>query len=263
MFESLLLEDDNTVRGAMLTAALFSIIGIGLSHYAGPLGLIGEGYEGLLAVLLITIGMSYPLVTYIRDRDAEELQEAWDETSLLSRHLTEIQIYATVFFTTALVFAFAYQLLPSSLFSFQSEVLAGITGQATSGADFFTIVPINLQVMAVTFLLSLLLAGGLVFVLVWNASVLGVHVGGLAGSLAQIPVATLPYLAHGFLEVSAFALAGIAGSLLSLQVEHFYLRKTHERENFIRATLDAFLLIGIAIIAVLVAGVIETGYPFV
>lgn len=263
MFEGLLLEDDNTVRGAMVTAAVFTVIGIGLSHYAGPLGLIGEGYEGLLAVLLITIGMSYPLVTYIRDRDTEELEEAWDEASLLRRHLTEIEVYATVFFTTTLLFAVAYQLLPTSLFSIQSDVLTSITGQATSGADFFTIVPINLQVMTATFLLSLFLAGGLVFVLVWNASVLGVHVGGLAGSLAQIPVATLPYLAHGFLEVTAFALAGIAGSLLSLQVEHFYLKKTHGRETFIRATLDAFLLMGMAIIAVLVAGVIETGYPFV
>lgn len=262
MFESILLEDDNTVRGAVIASVLFTVIGIGLSYNAGPLGLLAGDLEGLMAVLLITIGLTYPLTTYIRDRDNEELQESWDETSLLKRHLTEIEVYASVFFTVMLVFAAARQVLPATFFTVQTDVLSTITGQATSQADFLTIVPINLQVMAVTFLLSLVFTGGLVFVLVWNASVLGTHIGGLVGSIIQIPVATLPYLAHGFLEVAAFTLAGIAGSLLSLQVDHFYLKKTHDRENFIRATLDAFLLLGIAVVTVVIAGVIETGYPF-
>lgn len=262
MFESLLSRYENPYRGAAVSTAIFTAFALFLADRAAGLQLVSTDFEGVLAVLLVTVGLSYPLISYIRERDEEELQETWSETRLVERHLTEIGVYATVFFTAALIFAIGYQLLPASFFTAQDTAIAAITGNATASTGFYSILPNNLMVAVATFVLSFFLMGGLIFVLIWNASVLGAHVGGLAETMLHIPVRTLPYVAHGFLEVSGFALAGIAGTLLSMQVEHFYLRETHGRQKFLRASLDAALLLGLSIVVIVLAAVIETGYPF-
>ena len=94
----------------------------------------------------------------------------------------------------------------------------------------------------------------MVFILVWNASVLGVF---LSKIININPITALLYLPHGLLEISGFILAGIAGALLSHQFEHF--KKEHRNKKVFRRILnDIGLLVFIGVVAIIIGGLIES-----
>lgn len=103
----------------------------------------------------------------------------------------------------------------------QSSVIGSITGNIISPSLFFEIISNNLSVFFLTFILSFLLTAGMVFVLVWNASVLGVFLSKVSKSILHVPVVSISYIPHGILEVSGYILAGISGFFLSHEIEEF------------------------------------------
>jgi len=84
----------------------------------------------------------------------------------------------------------------------------------------------NLQLLLLVFLLSLLFGAGSLFVLAWNASILGVFFGSAIGELVNRTVGTNLYSAlpitvwtiwfHGVPEFISFFLAAISGGVLGI-----------------------------------------------
>jgi uncharacterized membrane protein SpoIIM required for sporulation len=245
-----------------LYTTLFTGISIFLTNAFLPFQLNGIQLGGVMAVLLTTLALLYPLTSYLRSRDEEELQTQWSESSLIKRHIQEAEVYLTVFFAASLIFGIAYLLVPSSFFEVQSAALpalentaqqtAAVTGNLVQTQGVFSEIFINnTGVFFITFLLSLLITGGMIFILIWNASVLGTQLGQLSSSIIEAPARLLAYVPHGVPEIGGYILAGLSGSLLAYHIEHYLFYETHDHESFSRTLIDSstIFILGIGLIA--------------
>lgn len=259
MFERLWLKDEleNKYFHIFIFGVVFTIIALLLTNYILPIK------NGLIAVFLISLAAAYPLVAYLRVEEDEEekLIKKHKEKNLLKRHEKELMIYLSFFLGVMIVFVIAVFLLPDSFFSPQNEIIKGITGFATFQTGNFadvnilsTILLNNLEIFLLAFALSFVISAGMIFILVWNASVLGVF---LSEIISTNLIIALSYLPHGLLEISGFMLAGVAGALLSHQFEHF--KKGHHNKSVFRGILkDIGILLFIGVIVIIVGGLIET-----
>jgi uncharacterized membrane protein SpoIIM required for sporulation len=163
-----------------------------------------------------------------------------------------------VFFAgVTLAFAVWYFFLHSGFFQIQEVVINRIQGAAgalTKGSysDFSRIFANNFQVMLFAFLFSLFFGAGAVFILVWNASILGVAIARISETVWHIPVSGTLFIAHGTLEIGGYIVAGLAGSIISACI----IRRN--RPDVIRAIMfDSLKLLALAIVLVLVGAYIE------
>ena len=166
-----------------------------------------------------------------------------------------------LYFFFGVVFAFAVwtMLLPSDYFQVQATKINQIRGigqvaglAVDKGVLFQSIFFNNLQVMLFAFVLSLVFGAGAVFILVWNASILGVYIGQISKQLWHIPLVSLNFLPHGIPEVAAYVAAALAGGLISTAV----LRRT--KWEILRVVLvDALKILVLAIVLVTAGAGIE------
>jgi uncharacterized membrane protein SpoIIM required for sporulation len=115
----------------------------------------------------------------------------------------------------------------------------------------------NIRLFALTFFLSFFITAGVIFILVWNASVLGVFLVKISQTIWDLPLLTMVYLPHGFFEIAGYVLAGLAGGLLSHHFEHFVFEKNIGKRRFRIVWLDVVLLLAFGIFSILFAGLIE------
>lgn len=224
MFERLVLRFSDSERylDVFLLSLFFTLLSVFLVQHVVTFQVGESNLGGVIAVLLTSLAASYPFVSYILEEERMEVSRDWGEKKLLKRHAHQLELYLSFFLGTTAGFALSTFFVPRSFYAVQLQVLSAIrspTGMAVGGELFREILANNLWVFSITFLLTFFIAAGVIFVLAWNASVLGVLVGTVASSTFQIPVVTLFYLPHGLLEVGGYVMAGIAGSLLSYRVE--------------------------------------------
>ncbi len=247
---------------------LYSIIGLFLSY------LVFREVAGLLTVFLIVIAV-LPLL-YIIVKSEEDIDtKMGQELSLLKEHSKAILSMLFLFFgiTTALVFA--YVILPQeavhTIFSLQENAIQNVNnyvqGNITKIDIFVKIFTNNLKVLFFCLLFSLLYGTGAIFVLTWNASVIAVAIGSLLktelGKTAALigfskvsfyfGAATFSffrYMSHGILEIIAYFIMGLAGSIISIAI------MKHDIGDD-RVVTDILDLVLISLGFLLVAGVIE------
>lgn len=138
-------------------------------------------------------------------------------------------------------FAFWNIFLPAetsnSLFETQlssiTEIQAGaaqVTGNVSAGIPIVSHIFLNnLRVMFFVLLFAFFYGVGAIFILAWNASVIGAAVGIFAKSqinqplFAAIPLGLLRYSIHGIPEILAYFMIGLAGGIISVAVvQHEY-----------------------------------------
>lgn len=196
MLEKLWLREEvqNKFLYCFLFALIFSLAAIFLTRYLLPFQIMGVSYSGLVAVLLVSLAASYPLVTYLeKDEKREERLKKASEMNLLQRHEYELIIYLSFFLGVAAAFVISYFILPGDFFRIQMETIKSITGQIFSNDRLYMILSNNLWVFFLTFVLSFVISAGMVFILVWNGSVLGVFLAsrikeaGILAPLTYIP----------------------------------------------------------------------------
>lgn len=256
MFERLWLKDEleNKYFHIFIFGVIFTIIAFLLTNFILPIK------NGLFVVFLISLSATYPLVAYliVEEDEIEKLIKKHKEKGFFKRHEKELMIYLSFFLGVMIVFIFAGFLLPNNFFFYQNEIIKGITGlaifEAGNSIALFTILKNNLIVFLLTFAISFVISAGMVFILVWNASVLGVF---LSKIIDTSPIEALSYLPHGLFEISGIVLAGIAGALLSHQFEYF--KKTHHNKIIFKGILkDIGFLVLIGIAAIIIGALIET-----
>ncbi len=96
----------------------------------------------------------------------------------------------------------------------------GVSGAVTGNVlSFGKVLGNNLGVMAFAFLFSFLFGAGAVFIIAWNASVLGVLIGHLSKELWYgLPIVGLKFLPHGIPEIAGYICAALAGGLISAAI---------------------------------------------
>ncbi len=219
--------------------------------------------QGMVIIFLLTMGMlplMVSLMKYEENRDEKELNKKYSRENLFHRHEGIIRDYFAFFFGITLTFSVMYYFLPdqmvNALFGTQLAKVAAIRGGATLTDTFFIIVLNNIEVAIVCFIFSFFFGSGAIFILGWNASILGVVVGQGAKQLAgahYIPLVLINFLPHGIPEIFAYFLTGLAGGIVSVAV----VRHPIGTKEFRFVFKDALMLMGTAMFFIVFAGYIE------
>ena len=219
---------------------------------------------GLFAVLFVILPSSYFITHLLKKEEMleEEFIREHHEKFFWVRHEKDIMVM--MFFFLGLTFAFAFWsfIMPENLFQIQiakinqiKGISSGVTGAAVEDqASFFSRILLNnLQVMGFSFFFSFIFGAGMVFIIAWNASILGVYVGAkLSETVWHIPLVTLGFLPHGIPEIAGFVAAGLAGGLLS--AAFIRNRDSHMLKIII---FDSAKIMGIAVSLIFMAAAIE------
>ena len=208
--------------------------------------LLGAGYTvlGLFIALmiwrddpaLIAVGIISLLLmpSLFQLTDSAEISERKTPTikAFLKETFPHAKVYVFIFFGIFFTFALFSILLPklaaNHLFKIQLGIVTG--GAATAGgavfstALFWDLFTWNLQVLGLSFLLSLVAGNGAILFIAWNASVWGTVFGNLAKTAAVASTANpfiifvliiISVFPHTFLEGLSYMLSAISGTTLS------------------------------------------------
>ena len=230
--------------------------------------------SGLLLVVF-TVICCLPFMYYtIKNEEGKDIQIN-DSGRLIKEHSKALKSLMWMFLGFVIAFSFWYIIMPGSAgqnFNFQIKTFCAInsptnydlcleqygitqmTGAATGLNSFLGIFSNNIYVLIFTLLFSLVLGAGAIFILVWNASVIAAAIGIFSQeSLIKMPFGILRYMIHGIPEIGAYFIGALAGGIVSVAV----IRKDLRGERMWKILQDALILIIIAIVILLLAGLME------
>lgn len=214
---------------------------------------------GIFAVIFTIIPSVFFVTMMIKREEALEedyIKKHYHESRFWERHVKDFMIFLYFFAGVTLAFAVWTILIPGSAFTVQVakiNQMRGLAGAATELSPVFTrILFNNLYVMLFSFAFSFIFGAGAVFIIVWNASILGVAIGKDAGSLLHIPAISSMFVLHGVPEIAGYVAAGLAGGIISAAI----IRK-HGSDVIGRVLIDAMLILMFAVFSVFCGAVIE------
>ena len=201
------------------------------------------------------------------------------ERDLLKEHNKAIIFLVFLFLGITLSFVTWYIFLPpetlSNVFDKQTATIQAINNQVSG--NLFQQLPIftkiflnNIQVLTFAILFAFIYGAGAIFILTWNASVIGAAIGnfirsnlgdyatsiGLAKFSAYfgvVSIGLLRYSLHGVPEIIAYFYGGLAGGIISVAI----IRKHYKHEKFSHILFDVSELLVIAFSFLLVAAFLE------
>lgn len=185
-----------------------------------------------------------------------------------------------LFLGMSLAIAMWFIALPSSmlndLFHIQLNTIKEINLSLSSGGAVFSsffsaILANNLKVLAFSILFSFIYGAGAMFILAWNASVIGVAIGdairsslaaaskvtggaiGFVNYSSAVSVGLFRYLIHGVPEILAYFIGALAGGMLSIAIAH----QEFNTDKFRTTSKNVMLLVGFAALLLILAALIE------
>jgi uncharacterized membrane protein SpoIIM required for sporulation len=253
-----------------LMGAAYSTLAIFLSVW------IFEEQASMVMVFLASLA-ALPLM-YHTLRFEENKDFFVDDRSMLRAHAPAMFFYLVLFTGMAVAYSFWYVALPSDmssgLFRVQTQTITNlnqhVTGKITQTTLLSKIFLNNIKVLIFCILFSFLYGSGAIFILTWNASVIGAAVGNFirthmakfagvaglhkAGAYLYVgSLSVLRYAIHGIPEIFAYVIAGIAGGILSTAV----VKHDFGTGRFEKVLLDVSDLVLLAVLVLFVAAVME------
>ena len=247
--------------------------------------------QASLVLVFLTVMAAIPLVYSTTKYEEKIDSKNIKELKILKHHSRALSTFMFLFFGFVIAFSLWYLLLPDKLVqsTFNAQITtirdintkvvgavidsagtidASATGQSTI---FLQIFSNNIKVMLFSIFFSFFYGAGAIFILTWNASVIGVAMGSFvrtqasslaaeagllkAGSYLGIySLSILRYAIHGIPEILAYFTAGLAGGIISVAV----IRHDFGSSAFKKILTDSFDLIIIAIGLVFIAALLET-----
>lgn len=260
-------------RYLFLFGFLYSSVAILLSIW------IFRDSSSLVMVFLTTIALvplMYRTIKYEEKKD-ENLQVG--EMTLLREHGRALSFFIAMFGGVVLSYAVWYVFLPQThvqeVFAVQARAIASINshvlgGQAVFLDDFFRILFNNLRVLIFCILFAFVYGVGAIFILIWNASVIGTAIGyfirtelanlsstlGLysVGGYFQVwSIGLLKYTIHGIPEILAYFTGGLGAGIISVAM----LKHNLDYDKLKKVTLDSLDLVLISIGLLVLAAFLE------
>ncbi|MBN2454588.1 stage II sporulation protein M [Candidatus Woesearchaeota archaeon] len=239
--------------------------------------LIFNDHIGLVMVFLTTIACTYLVQGTMRLEEKKDLCDG-SECSKLREHTKALSVFMFMFLGFVVSFSFWYVVLPvdmtSQIFGLQEQTIsavnANISGNAVAGGVFAKIFLNNAKVLLFTLLFAFFYGAGAVFILSWNAAVVGVAIGAFArNALARIAVEVgsvgvgnyfstyslglFRYMTHGTFEILAYFIAALAGGIISVAVA----KHEFNTPKFKHVLLDSVDLIIISLAILIFAAAME------
>lgn len=232
---------------------------------------------GLVAVFLTTLGCTYLLQHTIKIEEEKEL-DAPNEAFLLKEHGKVLTYFMFLFVGFVVAFASLFIFLPAdlsqSIFKIQIDTINSVnavTGNAVDVTGFFAKIFFNnIRVLLFTLIFAFFYGAGSVFILAWNAGVVGVAIGifarnsiaeltstlGMYGASAyflSFSSGLLRYLTHGVFEILAYFMVALAGGIISIAV----MRHDYKSPQFRKVILDSADLIVLSVGVLFLAALVE------
>ncbi len=247
---------------------LYATIGLFLGLW------IFNEHASLIMVFLTTMAAIPLIYSIIKVEEKKDLMEL-TEKNLLKEHSRALMVFMYYFLGATLAFAFWYTVFPSSLtqtvFQVQRETIVNIRSNITGNAYerfgvFSAILSNNLKVLIFCILFSFLYGIGSIFILTWNASVIGLAIGDTIKSglyeigkelhikfgpeyIRVISYGLFKYSIHGIPEILAYFVAGLAGGIISTAA----IRHDFGTKKYVNIVMDSSVLLllslGILVIA--------------
>ena len=233
-----------------------------------------------MIVVAFCIMFSLPYMYFIIKKEEQMDEQVEGLMSIWKIHKDAIYSLMWLFLGFIIAFSFWYIVLQdSNLLNFQVQTFCqinnpgniqgcvsqysfgnlnsaatGVTGNATSGTRFFSILENNVYVMIFTLVFSLIFGAGAIFVLVWNASVISAAVGIFTKyQISELPLGLARYLIHGFPEIAAYFITALAGGIFGVGI----LRHGWKDKRTLRVIENAVILLFVAITILILADIIE------
>lgn len=251
---------------------LYSSVGIALSMW------IFKDQASLIMVFF-TVMACVPIVYNTMKLEESKDMATDKESVLLKEHNKAIVFLMFLFLGVTVSCALWYVFLPHEKFTVvfdkQIETIetvnSQVTGQTIQKFDtFITILFNNLRVLAFAILFSVIYGAGAIFILTWNATVIGAAMGNFVRAkiasyasllgfakvgvyFQAISLSLLRYSIHGVPEIMAYFYGGLAGGIISVAIiNHHY-----KSRKFSTILFDASELLVIAVAFLLIAALLE------
>lgn len=231
----------------------------------------------MVMVFLATMAalpLMYHVLKYEEAKDIQHLEKK----NLIKEHAPALIFFLTLFIGVAVAFTFWYIVLPidmaNVIFKVQTQTISNlnqhVTGNITQTSLLSKIFLNNIKVMIFCILFSFLYGSGAIFILIWNASVIGAAAGnfirshmsqfantvGLQKAGAYLHVGSLSilrYAIHGIPEIFAYVVGGLAGGILSMAI----IKHDLGTGKFERILLDVSDLVLLGVLVLFIAAIIE------
>jgi uncharacterized membrane protein SpoIIM required for sporulation len=251
---------------------IYSSLGVLLSY------LIFKDSPSLVMVSLTTMAAIPLIYNIIKVEEKKDLLDI-SEKNLLKEHSKALSVFMYYFLGATLGFAFWYIILPQNLssviFKVQidtvSQINSNVTGKVyDSFKAFSSILANNFQVLVFCILFSFLYGIGSIFILTWNASVVGFAIGNTIRSgiyqiekefnliasteyARVISYGLFKYSIHGIPEILAYFVAGLAGGIISTAA----VRHDFGTKKYVNIIMDSSVLILISLVIIVLAAWLE------
>jgi stage II sporulation protein M len=231
-----------------------------------------------LIMVFLTVIASIPFMYKTMQREEKVDIDLKKEKSILKQHARVVKFLLALFMGYVLAYSLWFVILPAtmvqSLFSSQLETIQVINNQISGAAIssmgvFLQIFFNNFKVLLFCLFFSFFYGAGAIFILTWNASVIGAAIGTLVKEkLAEVALAAgavnvfhyfqffsiglLRYILHGIPEIAAYFIGGLAGGIISVAMVNRDL-ESGKFTTILRDALDLSLIaVGILIVAAFV-----------
>jgi len=191
--------------------------------------------EASMVAVFLTVMISIPLVYSTMKFEEDEDLKINNERALMKQHWKALKFFIFLFFGFIIAYSLWFIILPQettqSLFSTQLNTISTINSKISgnllvSSGILFKILMNNLKVMLFCLFFSLFFGAGAIFILTWNASVIGAAMGSFATEklavfgthFISLPLSLFRYMTHGVFEILAYFTAGLAGGIISVAI---------------------------------------------
>ena len=225
--------------------------------------------ESSMIMVLLTVVAVIPLMYKTFKREEKKDTLIYEERSLLREHGKALKFLMYLFFGFIVAYALWFVFLPdhltSTLFRVQlntiNQINSKIIGNSIENNVIFQIFFNNLRVLFFAILFAFFYGAGAIFILTWNASVIGAAIGDFAkiklSSLSSyfftIPFAIGRYMTHGVFEILAYFVGGLAGGIISVAIINHDINS----EKFKVIMRDSLDLIFLSILLLVLAALVE------
>ncbi|MEM4181802.1 MAG: stage II sporulation protein M [Candidatus Pacearchaeota archaeon] len=228
-------------------------------------------YRGIL-LTLITLICCFPYFYFFLKQEEGKDLEISEEGKLIKEHWKAIMALIWLFIGLTIGFGFWYLVLPGEApktFDAQIKTFCSInspggyeeclkkygvvTGSATDIGHFFGILINNIGVMMITLFSSIIFGAGAIFILIWNASVIGAAIGMFSKDVVKMHFGVLRYFIHGIPEIAAYFVAALAGGIISVA----FVRRDLKGERLWIIMEDAIILVILSVLILIASAFIE------